>query len=483
MKVCVLQPDYSSSSVDYRHYDPPRDLSALLRGHTVDHVMLDKRTTYAQLKRLSTKGYDIFVNLCEGYLDWDVPSIDVIEALERLGLPYTGPNAALYDPSKSLMKYVAHTAGVRTPSHTVVPRGHTGPLSTNGLRYPLFVKPAHAGDSLGIDEYSLVHDEAALQRQVDVTLNNHGDALVEEYVEGREFTVLVMAGVEPDDDATALAPVEYLFPTGTTYKTYALKTSDLHPSANIAVSDPALAARLQDSARRVFHAFAGVGYARMDFRLDAHGALFFLEVNFTCSVFYPHGSEGSADHILALDGLGQDGFAMRIIAEGIARHRRAQKPWEMRGNSIAGYGIFATKDLAEGDVVFRGEGRPHRIITAREVATRWTAVEQRTFGQYAYPLSDEVYVLWDDDPTAWAPQNHSCEANTGFVGLNVVASRRIVAGEELTLDYATFMNEQGESFACCCGTAQCRGSVSGIVGNSVTAREVTLATDPAAPPA
>jgi len=103
MKVCVLQPDYSSSTVDYRHYDPPRDLSPLLPGHTVHHVMLDKRTTHAQLKRLSTHGYDIFVNLCEGYLDWDVPSIDVIDSLERLGLPYTGPTPALYDPSKSLM--------------------------------------------------------------------------------------------------------------------------------------------------------------------------------------------------------------------------------------------------------------------------------------------------------------------------------------------------------------------------------------------
>ena len=45
MKICVLQPDYRSSSVDYRHYDPPRNLSALLPEHQVDHVFLDKRTT------------------------------------------------------------------------------------------------------------------------------------------------------------------------------------------------------------------------------------------------------------------------------------------------------------------------------------------------------------------------------------------------------------------------------------------------------
>ena len=107
MKICVLQPDYSSSSVDYRNYDPSRDLAPLLPGHQVDHVALNKLTTYRQLKHLSTAGYDVFLNLCEGYLEWDIPSIDVIHSLERLMLPYTGPNAELYDPSKLLMKYVA----------------------------------------------------------------------------------------------------------------------------------------------------------------------------------------------------------------------------------------------------------------------------------------------------------------------------------------------------------------------------------------
>src|SRR5690606_22048735 len=84
MRICVLQPDYSTAAVDYANYDPPRDLSALMPGHVVDHVALNKLTTYRQLKELSRKGYDIFVNLCEGYLEWDVPSIDVIHALDAL---------------------------------------------------------------------------------------------------------------------------------------------------------------------------------------------------------------------------------------------------------------------------------------------------------------------------------------------------------------------------------------------------------------
>lgn len=470
MKVCVLQPDYSTSAVDYQNYDPPRDLSGLLPGHQVDHVFLNKLTTHRQLRQLSTQGYDIFLNLCEGYLDWEVPSVDVIHALDRLSLPYTGPTAVLYDPSKPLMKYVAHAAGVPTPAHAVVTAlpGLSG--AVEALRYPLFVKPAHAGDSLGVNEASLVRDPAALPEVVGAVVAGFGEALVEEYVAGREFTVLVLAPVEPGQPAVALAPVEYRFPPGPPFKTYAHKTSELHPGANVAVEDAALAGRLREAAVAIFRAFGGVGYARLDFRQGQDGELYFLEINFTCSVFYAHGYQGSADWILELDGLGQAGFARHIIAEGIARHRRRQPPYAVRGNGVAGYGIFATRALAAGDVVFRGEGRAQRLVTSRHAAA-WPEADQRDFRRYAWPLSDQVFVLWDTDPASWAPQNHSCEANTGFDGLDVIALRPIAAGQELTLDYAAFMNEAAEPFTCRCGAPSCRGTITGTPGNSVTARE------------
>ena len=81
MKICVLQPDYSTTQVDYQYYDPARNLSDLLPEDTVDHVVLNKLTTYKQLKELKKKGYDVFINLCEGYLEWEIPSIDVVQTL------------------------------------------------------------------------------------------------------------------------------------------------------------------------------------------------------------------------------------------------------------------------------------------------------------------------------------------------------------------------------------------------------------------
>ena len=120
MRVCVLQPDYSTTGVDYKNYDPPRDLSSLLPGAEVHHIFLNKLTTYKQLKELAKHGYDVFVNLCEGYLEWEVPSIDVMYTLELLHLPFTGPTTKLYDPPKELMKYVAYCEGIKTPGYFLV---------------------------------------------------------------------------------------------------------------------------------------------------------------------------------------------------------------------------------------------------------------------------------------------------------------------------------------------------------------------------
>ncbi|MCU0635705.1 MAG: SET domain-containing protein-lysine N-methyltransferase [Gemmatimonadaceae bacterium] len=470
MRVCVLQPDYSASSVDYRHFDPPRDLRPFLPGHEVTHLFLDKRTTYRQLRAAATEGFDVFVNLCEGYLEWDVPSIDVIHALDALGVAYTGPPAWLYDPPKETMKYVAHTVGVAVPRHVRVTHPTGAARAAAALRFPLFVKPAKAGDSLGIDAHSRVDDAVALDQQVAHVLTEFPDVLVEEYIDGREFTVLVVGG----DDARALTPVEYRFPPGTSFKTYALKTSELHPEANRPVTDAPLAEALRDASIRIFRGFGGEGYARLDFRQAPDGTLHFLEINFTCSVFYAEGFEGSADHILRLDPMGRAGFAEAIIADALTRHRRRQRPFEVHGDALAGFGIRATRALAPGDVVFRGEERSARLATRRHVEGTWSAREQQVLRQYGLPVSDGVVLLWDLDPAEWAPQNHSCDANTTYRGLDVVARRAIAAGEELTLDYAEVMDEHSEPFTCRCGVPGCRGWITGTPGNSIAARERSL---------
>jgi D-alanine-D-alanine ligase-like ATP-grasp enzyme len=471
MKVCVLQPDYSTTGVDYKNYDPPRNIASLLPNDEVHHVFLNKLTTYKQLKELSEQGFDIFVNLCEGYLEWEVPSIDVIYTFDLLNLPHTGPTVKLYDPPKELMKYMAYCEGVKTPGYSLIHQLEQLPAAVKHLRYPLFVKPAKAGDSLGVDDLSLVQNEKELFDKCSKILPEFRNLLIEEFIEGREFTVLVAAS-EIENACRVYLPVEYKFPAGKSFKTYSLKTSELHPDCNLPCTDPVLHKELRTAAEKIFKGFSGVGYARMDFRVNSKGEIYFLEVNFTCSVFYSDGYEGSADFVLKFDGIGQSGFLKQIIAEGIARHKRKFRPFAMKGNSIAGFGIYATRDIHKGEVIFNGEGMAQRIITRRFVEQHWDENEKTHFRRYAYPLSEEVFALWDEDPSEWAPQNHSCDPNTLFDGLNTVAARDLKKDEELTLDYASFLDENMEPFQCNCGSPKCRGLIQGKKHNNLTNTEL-----------
>lgn len=470
MKICVLQPDYSTTSVDYQYYDPPRNLSQLLPEAQVDHVFLNKLTTYNQLKELSTQGYDCFVNLCEGYLHWEIPSIDVIYSLQLLGLPFTGPTMQLYDPTKEIMKYVAYTECVKSPAYAVVCKGDEIAIACAHLSYPLFIKPAHAGDSLGIDEHSLVNYPHELVSKVEQLWEQYNEVMIEEYIDGREFTVLVAADAESPKTCTVFTPVEYIFSAGRKFKTYALKTSDLHPECNALVKELSITEPLKEATRRIFTSFGGVGYARLDFRMNAKGELYFLEINFTCSVFYSDGYEGSADYIIKHDGMGQEGFLRHIIAEGMARHGRRKKKHIMKGTAISGFGIYAAAEIKKDEVIFFGEEVEHRLVTKRHVEQTWSDEEKKAFLHYAYPISNEVYSIWDKEPANWAPQNHSCNANTAYLGLNVVAIKDIAKGEELTLDYSLFLDDTTASFECHCRALNCRRIIEGTKNNSVTSR-------------
>lgn len=466
LKIAVLQPDYSTSGVDYQYYDPKRDLSVIMPEATIDHIFLNKLSTYQQLKQLKENNYDIYINLCEGYLEWKVPSIDVITSLDLLELPYTGPSANLYDPTKAIMKYLAFCESVKTPAHIVIESYDEIDALPGNLQFPLFVKPAKAGDSLGVDDASKANNLEDLKKKVQSILDEFGSALVEEYIDGREFTVLVCGNAD-GRTCTSFKPIEYIFPEGFAFKTYALKTSELHPNANIGVEDKALAAQLQSIAEQVFLSFNGVGYARMDFRMNHKGEIFFLEINFTCSVFYAEGYEGSADYILMHDGVGKRGFLERIIVEGMARHQRKQKLFSIKGNSISGYGIYAKYDLPKHTLLFKGEERAQRIVTKKYVDDHWDEREKLNFRRYAYPISKDTYILWDLQPEEWSPQNHSCDANCEYQGLNVVTNRSIKKGEELTLDYAQFLDHTMEPFNCQCGSAKCRGLIQGKQKNSL----------------
>jgi len=150
-----------------------------------------------------------------------------------------------------------------------------------------------------------------------------------------------------------------------------------------------------------------------------------------------------------------------LVDSALPRHRRDSRAWTVRVRPGNGYGLIADRPIAAGEVVVRFEDTPHTLVTRRHVEQHWTDPERDWFDAYAWPLTEEVWVTWEQDPEDWKPVSHSCDPNAWLTGLDVSARRDISPGEEITLDYATFYNENMTPFECSCGSGACRGIVRG----------------------
>jgi D-alanine-D-alanine ligase len=458
MKICVLQPICPQSNGN--DYDRVSNLGHLLPNDTLEYVFLNKATIYQQLKQLKKQHYDVFINLCRGCRDESSPSCyEVTGVLEDLNLPYTGSALVLYDTPKSAMKHIAYYGGVETPFFAIAETLADVESVCETLSFPLFVKPLATTDCLGIDTRSCVKTKSELLSKVSDIIENYETAFIEEYVTGREFSVLVAASAEDPQTAIAYCPIEITFSNGQSFQTQDLR-KQLSSSCFAPCNDLDLDSSLREAAKQMFSSINQGGYACFDFRVDDQGEIYFLDVNYPCAIFNSAEGETIADSILRFDGTSQSEFLQHIIAEGIARHQRRQRKYRVQKSAIATYGIFANQALKTGEVIVSGENRLQKVVTRSHAGLQWTPEKQKMFLRYIYPFNKDTFILRDPNhPEEWLLQNHSCNPNTAYKGLDLIALRNIALGDELTVDFATFLDESGLEFECQCGAHNCRGFV------------------------
>jgi len=170
---------------------------------------------------------------------------------------------------------------------------------------------------------------------------------------------------------------------------------------------------------------------------------------------------GSADFILLHEPWGHRAFFEKIIRAALKRRDAAHKNWHVALDSEGRYGMYALEQIKRGELIVGHEEQPHVLVSRAHVGKNWNAQQKQWFSQYAFPLTDEVFVSWSPEPDDWKPINHSCDPNAWLNGLDLVARRNIAAGEEIAMDYATFYNERMDDFVCHCGTKKCRRVVRG----------------------
>lgn len=236
------------------------------------------------LGRVREVNPDALINLCEGYYGRPQWESNVAGIFELLGIAFTG-NAAktlAICQDKFKAKAVLRAAGLPTAPAQLMQMGEE-PLE---LKFPLIVKPNSEDASLGIYPDSVVRDEESLRRQVRRCLDNYRQpVLVEAFIDGREFNVSVMENGE----AKPLPVSEIDFsamprdmPRIVGYEAKWFEDNPLYqktPPVCPAPIDEDLRAKLQGLAAAAFRVMGCRDYARVDFRMDAKGRPFILEVN------------------------------------------------------------------------------------------------------------------------------------------------------------------------------------------------------------
>ena len=319
---------------------PPDDISSL------EESEIDKfRTEYNALAALQNLGHEVRVigigdrltdlrtsirdfephivfNLLDEFSGIDSYDHYVVAYLELKRQPYTGcnPRGMMISRDKVLTKQVLASHRIATPKFRLFPFGKRY-REPRRLKFPLFVKSATEDASLGISQASLVEDSQSLKERVEF-IHEHvqSDALVEEYIDGRELYIGVLGNTRLttfpvwEMDFGTLSEVQARIATravkwNSTYQErHGIST---HQAKDL--SKEQLQA-LTHLARRIFRALHMSGYARMDLRLREDGKVFLLEANANPDLTYGEDFAESA----AATGLSYEQLIKRIVSIGLA---------------------------------------------------------------------------------------------------------------------------------------------------------------------
>jgi D-alanine-D-alanine ligase len=320
MRICLLtNQDLDSPTI--REDDWPCDPRPFLPNEDWHLAVLgEKHEASTQVEVLIAQGFDLYFNLCDGAENQlDTPGIEVIQTLEKHGVPFTGATSACYEPTREEMKIACTKSGISTPKFLFAKTRYDIVMANKHLEYPLFVKHYNSYASIDLTPKSRVTCYKELVHQAEKMIRRHGACLIEEYIDGTEYTVLIAENPEDKSNPKVYPPVQYEFPEGETFKHSDLKWETFAGMKTFPVQDEVLADRLCNECAKFFVAMEQKSFGRCDVRVDKTGTPFILEINSNCGVYFEKEAYGSADFCIALDPNGHIGFTEQLAKVAFAR--------------------------------------------------------------------------------------------------------------------------------------------------------------------
>ena len=229
---------------------------------------------------------DLVFNLVETFADNDSFEMNIAAVLQMLGVRFTGSSARVMAvrQDKGLTKKLLAFHDVRCPQFATF--DHDNIEFAGKMRFPLLVKPLHGDASAGVHDSSLVKDFRSLVERIAYIHSELNDtALVEEYIEGREFYVTLLGNDPPEVlpliemDFSAL-PDGYPHIYGREAKFDEMSVNFAGTNAVVATDlAPELRHRIELTGLAAAQAMEVSDYARVDIRVAPDGKPYVVEVN------------------------------------------------------------------------------------------------------------------------------------------------------------------------------------------------------------
>ncbi len=238
------------------------------------------------ISAITDKKPDLVFNLLEQFNNDSKMEYNLVALLELLGVSYSGCNSKglAIAKDKALSKKILKHHHIGTANFLAIPRNKKRKLPKN-MSYPLIVKCLYEEASLGISQASIVHNEEKLTERIKFIHENlEQDAIIEEFIEGREMFV----GIIGQKQLKCLPVWELSFenaqePEKEIYSQRAKWNEKYRQRKGIITKAAQLEDHLQQkiikTCKKVYKILNLSGYARIDMRISNEGKIYILEAN------------------------------------------------------------------------------------------------------------------------------------------------------------------------------------------------------------
>lgn len=315
-----LKTEYVFKSTDPKdanaEFDHPDTIQVIREAiEAMGHRVVGIGSAEHLLPKLDHLDVDLVFNLAEGFSgrnrEAQVPIL-----LEMKGIPFTGSDGLTQALTldKLMTKKILLSEGIPTPRFFEIARPEDS--IPQDVSFPLIVKPRFEGSSKGLTEKSVVHSVQELQQQARWVLQTyHQPALVEEFIRGSEFTVALVGNEDPEIYPVVQIQLDGKEDLGDLFYTFSRIAAGAKYLCPARI-DGRLQARLQELALRTYRAVECRDFGRVDFRVDAAGNPYVLEINPLPSLSTEDVFGILAGHL----GISYGAMIARIVEAGIQRH-------------------------------------------------------------------------------------------------------------------------------------------------------------------